>query len=268
MSLKGFYIQKDSWLHRLDPRTKMAYLVVSAAVVFIFFNPLAVLAVLFINLILIFLAKTYVVLKGALAKILLITLVLNIVVHGFASPAGKTPVSLFNYTLWIPFFESLKWEGMYVGLVFGLRIVALGLSLLFFVSTTHPTDFLNSLRRLGLPVKYTLMLSISLQLIPEMLDESRIILNAQRARGVRLKNSVDKLKAIISTFIPLTISSLEKMNIISMSILARGYGAPVKPTEIRRLGLKPVDIIVIFLTFSILALALYIRIFYGDLSLF
>jgi energy-coupling factor transporter transmembrane protein EcfT len=99
-----------------------------------------------------------------------------------------------------------------------------------------------------------------------MSEEATIILNAQRARGVRIKSIIDKFKALIPVLVPLTIGSLERMNTIAMSISARGYGAPIKPTELKEIKMSIRDYIAISVIAISLIGAVYIWLLHGDLN--
>ena len=260
------YRPGNSWLHSLDPRTKIIYVIASTTVAFLFFNVIIALIICFINFILMAWSTGINVIKNPIIRFLALIMVLNIVIHGFANPAGKTPVTIFGYMLSLPFLESMKWEGIYFGLVFGLRVLGLGYGALLLVSTTHPRDLVNSLKKVGLPLKYGLILTLSIQLIPQMSEEATIILNAQRARGVRIKSIIDKFKALIPVLVPLTIGSLERMNTIAMSISARGYGAPIKPTELKEIKMSIRDYIAISVIAISLIGAVYIWLLNGDLN--
>ena len=260
------YRPGSSWVHSLDPRTKILYVIASTTISFLFFNIIIALIVCIVNFVLVAWSTGKNVVKNPIIKILAIIMILNILVHGFANPAGKTPVTIFGYLLSVPFFESMKWKGIYYGMVFGFRVLGLGYGALLLVNTTHPRDLVNSLKKVGLPLKYGLMLTLSIQLIPQMSDEATIILNAQRARGVRVKGILDKFRALIPVLVPLTIGSLERMNTIAMSISARGYDAPVKPTELKEIRLVIKDYIVVSIIIISLLAAVYIRLLHGDLN--
>ena len=266
MSSELLYKPGNSWLHSLDPRTKIIYVVTSTTIAFLFFNVIIALLICLVNFALVAWSTGINVVKNPIIKLLAVIMILNVVIHGFANPAGKTSVTIFGYLLTLPFFESMKWEGMYFGMVFGLRVLGLGYGALLLVSTTHPRDLINSLKKIGLPLKYGLMLTLSIQLIPQMSEEAKMILNAQRARGVRIKSNIDKFKALLPVLVPLTIGSLERMNTIAMSISARGYGAPIKPTELKEIKMRIKDYLVIFIITISLVVAIYIRLTHGDLN--
>ena len=119
--------------------------------------------------------------------------------------------------------------------------------------TTKPidlTDGINSLLRplrvLKVPVdEFSLMLSISLRFIPNLLDETQKIMDAQRARGTEFGegNIFRQMKTLVPIFLPLFVSSLNRSEELANAMEVRGYQSGEKRSTFRRLNWKGRDTI-------------------------
>ena len=82
---------------------------------------------------------------------------------------------------------------------------------LVFVFTTHPTQFVASLHRLGVSYKIAYAVSLTLRYLPEIKKDFINITHAQQARGVDLSNKVSffqRMKNVVKILGPLIFSSL------------------------------------------------------------
>ena len=98
---------------------------------------------------------------------------------------------------------------------------------LLFVCTTNPSEFAASLNRIG--VRYTVAYSVALALryIPDIQLEYHEISQAQQARGVEMskkENLIRRLKSAASILIPLILSSMDRIEVISNAMELRCFG--------------------------------------------
>ena len=98
---------------------------------------------------------------------------------------------------------------------------------LLFVCTTQPSEFAASLNRIG--VKYTVAYSVSLALryIPDIQREYHEISQAQQARGIEMSKKeslVRRLKSASAILIPLILSSMDRIEVISNAMELRCFG--------------------------------------------
>ncbi len=102
---------------------------------------------------------------------------------------------------------------------------------LLFVCTTNPSEFAASLNRIG--VKYTIAYSVSLALryIPDIQREYHEISQAQQARGIEMskkENLIKRLKSASAILIPLILTSMDRIEVISNAMELRGFGKKKK----------------------------------------
>lgn len=78
-----------------------------------------------------------------------------------------------------------------------------------------------------------IIMTIALRMVPDLLEESRRIMNAQASRGVDFKNGrlSAKVKALVSLIIPLLVSSFQKAEDLAYAMDTRGYNPRQKRTR-------------------------------------
>ena len=113
---------------------------------------------------------------------------------------------------------------------------------MLFVTTTSSAEIMRGLQKLGVPFRFCFMLTMSLQLIPITAREAGIIGSAQRARGLPEKNFIDKLKGLVPMFVPMVVSSLSRMETMSMALESRAFGNTKHPTEMTEIRVRPGDL--------------------------
>ncbi len=117
---------------------------------------------------------------------------------------------------------------------------------LLFVCTTNPSEFAASLNKLG--VKYSVAYSVALALryIPDVQQEYRDISLAQQARGIEMSRKaplVSRLRSVSAILIPLILSSMEKVEVISNAMELRCFGKNKKRTWYMARPFRAADIL-------------------------
>ena len=224
------YLEGSSFLHKLDPRTKVLLSLLLTLVIFIVSRPLAA-AVLTLSLVVLWSAvkmpfnkiRGYV--KFLSAMVIFIT-VMQILfgpgTHYILKPLFPPGLPLVGGR------GSLKWEGLILGIVSGLRLLALVLLLPMLIGTTAPHSLAQGLTRLGLNYKGAFIITSAINLVPALEDEALVIIEAQKLRGLRAfeEGSLwDKLKAYPALAIPLIIAALRRSQLMSFAMDSRAFGA-------------------------------------------
>jgi len=135
--------------------------------------------------------------------------------------------------------------------------------------TTKPIDLTDGINRLLSPLRYlkipvdelSLMLSISLRFIPNLLDETQKVMDAQRARGTEFGEGslIQQMKTLIPIFIPLFVSSLNRAEDMANAMEVRGYRSGEKRSSFRRLNWRRNDTIAIFMMLLLTICLAYLR---------
>lgn len=133
---------------------------------------------------------------------------------------------------------------------------------LLFVCTTNPSEFAASLNRIG--VKYTIAYSVALALryIPDIQREYHEISQAQQARGIEMSKKeslVKRLKSASAILIPLILSSMDRIEIISNAMELRGFGKNKKRTWYMGRPFRAGDLLSMSACALLLLLAFYLN---------
>ena len=228
------YIDRPSPIHRLTGATKLVCLLLWSLAAMTTYDTrfLAVLPV--ISIVLFRISKIRIRDVSFMLGFTAVFMVLNNVLSFLFSPQHGGGIYGTKHVL-------LSLGGNYVltkeQLFYHLNLVLKYLStipiVLLFVCTTNPSEFAASLNRIG--VKYTIAYSVALALryIPDIQREYHEISQAQQARGVEMskKQSLFKrLKSAGAILIPLVLSSMDRIEVISNAMELRGFGKNKKRT--------------------------------------
>lgn len=257
----GRYLSLDSFMHRLDPRTKIVLVMTFVVVIFMANNFITLaLAALFVS-VFVKLSKVPVkfVLKGL--KPVMFLVLFTFFIHVFFTEEGEV---LFN--IW---FLEVYSGGIVKGLFIAGRIfLIVGMTTMLTLTTTPVaiTDGLESLlsplKKIRVPVhEIALMMSISLRFIPTLLQETDTLMKAQMSRGVEFSSGsfTSRVKAIIPLLIPLFISAFKRADDLAVAMEARGYRGGVGRTKYRKLEMKQEDTIAFMMLATYLVLLLNLR---------
>ena len=236
------YIYRDSIVHKLDPRTKILWLVGLTFLVFMIQAKIPILIIFGIVLISILLSKLPLKAVWRSSKLFLILFTIAYIV-------------LFSLLLW-----SFK-RGVVDGFFFSLKFNVLILSSILFAMSTSPRDLMLSLTKMKVPFEIAFMLTLAIRFVPVITREINHVIAAQKARAYKIKFSIRHPIQSVKTFIPILIPTfnllLTKAFDLSLSIEARAFRAKEKRTYPPRLKLELKDYL------SILILAGIILYFLG-----
>lgn len=130
---------------------------------------------------------------------------------------------------------------------------------ILFVSTTQPSEFAASLNKIGVSYKISYSVSLALRYIPDVVDEYHSISLAQQARGVELsgkENLIKRLKGATAILMPLILSSMDRIEVVSNAMELRCFGKNPKRTWYRERKFTPLDYGTIVLGFVMIAISL------------
>lgn len=220
-----------SWLHRMSPVPKLAWLVAVVAVAFATFHPAPLLAVAAVWLVLGLSAGLARPIAGGL--LVLVPLAASIVVVQATAPGicgACTPAATIGPL-------TVHQEGLSRALSLIARVLAMELAALVVFATTQPSDLVAALVRLHVPYVLAFMLAMMLELVPILRREVGLVLMAQRARAMR----VSGFRALLPSFVPVFVGTFGRMQLLAISLESRGFGVAGARTSYRRIELGPRD---------------------------
>ena len=230
------YVDRPSWLHRLDPRTKLAFVAFSSILLLSLSHPFASAAFL---------------------------LGIHGVLWSGKVPASRLrwawqrmwPITFLILVLWPIFYpqgDEVLWQvwrvrittqGLWQGLSMALRVDALAFAFLVLLFSTDQARLVRSLVKLGLPYEWGLTLAIALRYLPTLYGIYATVSEAQQARGwvIGEGNFVRRIKSYLPILVAVIVTSLRLADNLSMALAARGFQSGVKRTYLRELELSLAD---------------------------
>ena len=144
--------------------------------------------------------------------------------------------------------------------------IALPVAILF-ISATDPSEFAASLNSIGVSYRVGYSVAIALRYIPDIQRDYHSISQAQQARGVELGKKeplFTRLKNAAGILLPLILSSLARIDVISNAMELRGFGKNKKRTWYRRRPFARNDDLALALGVLLLALSIVITFHDGN----
>ena len=241
------YIEKRSPIHDLTGATKLLCLLLWSLAAMTTYDTrlLAVLSVF--ALVLFPVGKIKAKDVSFMIGFTVVFLVLNTVLVYLFSPHHGTEVYGTCTYLWglsghfAPTAEQLFYQLNYI-----LKYFATIPFVLLFVCTTNPSEFAASLNRIGVSYSVSYSVALALRYIPDIQKQYHEISQASQARGVELSKKaslINRLKSASSILIPLILSSMDRIDVISNAMQLRCFGKNKKRTWYMARDFKPLDYI-------------------------
>lgn len=243
----GQYLPRESFVHRLDPRSKLlaALLISTSLLISHRFETQVLLAC--VGGIGIGLARLPFALVARNLRPFFWLFLITFAIHAFTR-GGEAMVTV----------PGLGWtvtrEGVAQGGLYTLRLAFLIVFATLLTLTTSPIELMDGLERLLAPLKrvrvpvqeLTLMMSLSLRFIPIMLREAQRIKHAQQSRGAALEGSLlTRLRNLVPMLLPLFVSAFRRADELAVAMEARNYRVGVARSHFRRRVFGPADGLVV-----------------------
>ena len=132
---------------------------------------------------------------------------------------------------------------------------------LLFVCTTNPSEFAASLNKIGVSYSVSYSVALALRYIPDIQKQYHEISQASQARGVELSKKaslINRLKSASSILIPLILSSMDRIDVISNAMQLRCFGKNKKRTWYMARKFKALDYISIIVCLLLFATSLFL----------
>ncbi len=252
----GQYYPAKSFVHSLDPRTKLLFLIAYIVAIFIadtFYGMILCALVLAVTVIAARVPFGSVLrsVKGILF-ILIITSLLNLFFHG-----GEHLLTPENWVIKI-YREAIVYTVFLL-----LRLFLLVMASAVLTLTTTPVRLTDGIESLLTPLKWikfpvhelALIMSIALRFIPTLIDETNRIIAAQKARGADFEsgNIIKRIKAVVPILIPLLISAFRRAEELGDAMDARCYSGSKNRTKYKKLTFGWRDLVAAILCAALIA---------------
>jgi len=243
----GQYFPGNSFIHRLDPRTKLIFTLVYIAALFIAksYITYAVMLALLVVSVAISKIKPSALLRGL--KPILFIIIFTAILNLFYTKDGRALVSFWGITI--------TTGGVKLAAFMVLRIMMLICGTFLLTYTTTPialTDglelLLSPLKKIHVPVhEFSMMMSIALRFIPTLIEEADKITNAQKARGADFETGglAERAKALLPLLVPLFVSAFRRADELAIAMESRCYHGGEGRTRMKKLSMGTNDLITI-----------------------
>ncbi|MBD3227512.1 MAG: energy-coupling factor transporter transmembrane protein EcfT [Candidatus Lokiarchaeota archaeon] len=259
------YKEKETLIHKFDPRVKLA-LLISISIVSVLIGQPLVQLIIFCSTI-----PFWILFKPSWARLRGLIYAYSIMGLGFILSQGFfyywEPRTILltiipsNFPLIGPITGGiyLYAEGLIYGTLQTLRVITTINIALLIIGSTHPSKLLLSLNKLGLPYTLSFMVSTAVRFAPNMLEEGKTVLNAMKTRGFKT-NGIRKLSALRLLFFPLLNKTLKNARQIAIAADIRGFRATKNRTFLKKIKFTKKDYIILIYSVVYLILGIYLSI--------
>jgi len=212
----SLYLDRDTWIHRLDARTKFLAVLVLFILALLYADPIYLAGVWSLVMLGVISAQVFANIRKISTLLVLLFLYSAILWPFFVE--GRTPVFHVASVL-------ITAEGLTFGIGMGLRLIIMVMSGILLLSTTRLEDFSLSLQRFGIPPSIGFALSLAFRWVPTLLRSSGMIVQAQRSRGLDLSEGtlIDKIRGYAPLVVPLIGHTLRQTTLLAMALESKGF---------------------------------------------
>lgn len=254
------YFPGNTLLHRLDPRTKFL-LVILFIVIEVVFLDIRLLIFPFVASILLYASAKipFKEVKGTWKFLLTIIVFISSFNALFTFIGTNVPNPHIIAQFW---FFKVTTEGIVLALASVMRFLSLAIVSMCVVNTTEPGHYAPALAKLKVPYKGAFVVDLSLRLLNVYGEDMETTMNAQLARGYKMKVKGGPLARILNTvplIVPVAMNAMLSIYDVADAMELRAFGAEKTRTWYRIVSFKPRDYAAILLLFCMLAAAIYLR---------
>ena len=261
------YIDRPSPIHRLTGATKLVCLLLWSFAAMATYDTRLLVSLALLSLVLFRVSRIGIRDVSFMLGFTAVFMVLNnLLVFVFSPQHGVELYGSSHVLLQLGGRWTITKEQLFYHVNLVLKYLATIPIVLLFVCTTNPSEFAASLNRIG--VKYTIAYSVSLALryIPDIQREYHEISQAQQARGIEMSKKeslVKRLKSASAILIPLILSSMDRIEVISNAMELRGFGKNKKRSWYMARRFTKWDILAMLGSALLLAAAILLNVYNG-----
>ena len=236
----GQYYPVRSFVHNMDPRAKIVFVIAYIVAIFLADNFFGLAAVTLFLLVAVFLSRVPLGRVLRSVKMILFLVIFTAVLNLFFYTGESAYEPLLQW--WI---VSVTWESIVNTIFLAVRLFLLVLGTSLLTLTTTPVSLTDGIESLLKPLTFikvpvhelALIMSIALRFIPILIDETNRIISAQKARGADFDTGglIKRAKAMIPVLIPLLVSAFRRAEDLGDAMDARCYRGAKGRTKYKKL---------------------------------
>ena len=262
------YLPRRSVVHDLTGTTKLAFFLLFTFAGMLTYDTRVLLGLLLVSLLAFKASRIRVKeVRFMLVFMLIFLLMNNFFVFIFNPNQGTEIYGTRHVLVNLPGRFAITAEELFYLLNITLKyFIALPVAILF-ISATDPSEFAASLNSIGVSYRVGYSVAIALRYIPDIQRDYHSISQAQQARGVELGKKeplFTRMKNAAGILLPLILSSLARIDVISNAMELRVFGKNKKRTWYRRRPFARNDYLALALGVFLLALSIVITFHDGN----
>lgn len=240
------YIDRPSPIHRLTGATKFVCLMLWSFAAMSTYDTRMLIGLVIGSMILFVIGRIHLRDVSFMLGFTAVFLIINsIMIYVFSPHHGTEIYGTCTYLWGMTGRYAPTAEQLFYHLNYLLKYLATIPIVLLFVCTTNPSEFAASLNKVGIKYSVAYAVALALRYIPDIQKQYHEISQAGQARGIEMSRKtsfVGRVKAAAGILIPLIMSSMERIDIISNAMELRGFGKEKKRTWYMGRPFTPMDI--------------------------
>lgn len=249
------YVEGDSLLHKLDPRTKFIFFLSMAMLTSLVKSGFALVFLLAFFIVLwarCRIMKEMWILFNKLKILLAFIMILWFVIGIFKPVVGSGPV--FYQTSFGNLSLSVDWYDIYKGFVYALRIYLMIASFFTVLITTNFSQIILGLCKWHIPYAVSYAIGLVFQVIPIIITELQTIMEAESSRGLEIEKcgAAQKVKNYLIFSLPLFYRVIEKAHAISLSMHYYKLNFKVRRSSYKSITMTAGDIVFLAITLAVI----------------
>ena len=257
------YIEKESPVHRLTGATKFVCLLLWNFAAMYTYDTRYLLVMAILSFFLFLLSKIKLKEVSFMLGFTAVFVVLNnILVYIFSPQHGTEIYGTCTYLFGFSGKYAPTAEQLFYHLNYFRKYLATIPSVILFVSTTNPSEFAASLNKLGVSYSVAYSVALALRYIPDVQKEYNEISKAQQARGIEMSKKaplIKRIKSAASILIPLILTSMGRVEIVSNAMELRCFGKNKKRTWYMGRPFKWTDIVAMLFCVLLVIIAVFLN---------
>ncbi|MEW6399580.1 MAG: energy-coupling factor transporter transmembrane component T [Bacillota bacterium] len=242
------YLDRDTAVHRLDPRSKLSVLLMVFAMAVLMNHPLPLLGLLAVVLTVGQAARVLANLRRI--WVMLVTIgVLSTLIWSFWA-GGPTRL-----------LGPIELEALLYGLATGVKLDTMVIAGMVFLSTTRNEEITTGLIRLGTPFPVSFAFSTALRLVPTFVGAGVTVIQAQKSRGLDISSGgfLVRVRKQFPMLIPVFVCAIRGTNQLAMALESKGFGAQKERTYYLEIGFRALDYAVLLCAVVLLAVTVFFK---------
>ncbi len=258
----GQYYSVDSPLHRMDPRTKLLWVIYYMTLLFMASSAWEYALIVIFTAIAVRASRVPLSFITRGLKPIVILMLFTVGLNLFMTPTGSE--------LWRWGFLKITDDGVVIAVKMAVRLVLLIIGSSLLTLTTSPIvltggieRLLSPFARLGLPShEIAMMMSIALRFIPTLMEETDKIIKAQTSRGADFESGgpIKRVRAMAPILVPLFVGAFRRADELAVAMECRCYHGGTGRTSLRRFAFGRDDFFALVWAVGLLAAIITIKV--------